>query len=752
MNKQKVKFVLVELGLFALQVLISRVEVFGLSPAGFPFAMLRIFYSHNIFVVTVEYLISKIWTFVQALNFLVVGFELVILALYYFALEFFKTKKKRLMMICFVIVSTAFDFYFSISSLQQVVLCSAGLVFKLALTLYFFKLFELFKKKFLFFKFSNFDYLMFSVFVFLIATGLFGFSVVRSYGALCLSCVVVLFLVRILPAEKFFIVTSMYSFALTLVSGNIFYLIFVGVMSVLMFNFKQFNKYWFAVASLVYFSICVPIFKIYSIISYFSLIFAVFLVIIIPQKWVLKLQLLFEQDALQILLLQKQENKILNLKSKLEKMSQTFELMKNNLKMLLVGKIDRMSASASLVEDVVGACCIDCENYQFCFKQNINKKVMLEKIVFQAIEKGEIEESYFGNGLQTYCIKKGELTKTVNQAANLYLSYESAMKGEDQSKLVIASEFENFADIFLNFAKIIENNEKINQKTSKRLKECIFNAMIDVKEVLVFESETGIKQVCVVSQNENLLKQEMVQVIEKVTKIKVRLKEIKHLEVSGLGFAVFEPAGRFKLEVAVSSKSKEMKNGDNVVVSKISDTKYFVALADGMGHGEGAHKVSKMVLSLVKSMFEVGIDNDLVIESVNKLLIPAGLDNFSTLDACVIDLENEICNFIKLGSSVSVIKHRNTSEIISSSSLPIGLVQNIKPQIISRSLCFGDVIFLASDGVVDSFESPEEFKAFINDTKIYNLQKHLDNVIFDAEYQTKHLDDMTIIGINLLKN
>ena len=65
---------------------------------------------------------------------------------------------------------------------------------------------------------------------------------------------------------------------------------------------------------------------------------------------------------------------------------------------------------------------------------------------------------------------------------------------------------------------------------------------------------------------------------------------------------------------------------------------------------------------------------------------------------------------------------------------------------------FDDVIFLASDGVVDSFASPDEFKAFINDTKIYNLQQHLDNIVFDAGYQSKHKDDMTIIGINLLKN
>ena len=63
------------------------------------------------------------------------------------------------------------------------------------------------------------------------------------------------------------------------------------------------------------------------------------------------------------------------------------------------------------------------------------------------------------------------------------------------------------------------------------------------------------------------------------------------------------------------------------------------------------------------------------------------------------------------------------------------------------------MIFLASDGIVDSFLSVENFKNFVNDAKIYDLQKYVDNVVFDAEnLNTKHPDDMTIIAVKLLKN
>ena len=202
----------------------------------------------------------------------------------------------------------------------------------------------------------------------------------------------------------------------------------------------------------------------------------------------------------------------------------------------------------------------------------------------------------------------------------------------------------------------------------------------------------------------------------------------------------------------VSTKSKEQSNGDNLCIEKISDDKFFIAIADGMGHGKSANKISKMVLELVKSMFSVGLDLELIIESVNKLLIPVGLDNFSTLDICVIDLNLKICSFIKLGSSVSVLKHKLTSEVVASKSLPVGIVQNIKPTVIQKRINDGDVIFLASDGVVDAFGDIERYKCFINDAKLINPQIFIDSIIEDIVASgIKHQDDMSIIAINLLK-
>ena len=128
-------------------------------------------------------------------------------------------------------------------------------------------------------------------------------------------------------------------------------------------------------------------------------------------------------------------------------------------------------------------------------------------------------------------------------------------------------------------------------------------------------------------------------------------------------------------------------------------------------------------------------------------------DNFSTLDAVVVDLKLAKCTFIKLGSSVSAIKHKEKTELILSDSLPVGIVQNLKPTIIVKPIQVGDVIVIASDGVVDCFDDSEEYKIFINDSKIEGLQRFADNVIFELGMTQKgKRDDMSIIALKLLKN
>lgn len=752
-KKDRLKIIVKELVLLLLQVIFSNVKMFenGVG-AGLAFAFARLFFGDNLLTTTAGFAVSKLVLFENLNGLLVAGYQIVLLTLYYFAKEVLKNKKPLMVAILFICFSNLLEFYLALESLSFLISFAVQFLASVLIFLFFVMIFQSYKNKFVLFRFSESDYLKLSCMIFLISLGLFCFEWVASFAGFFVLVFFSMLFAKVLPSDKFFVCLLVGAAGALFATNNLNFLLFTVLFIVMIIQFKELNKYFFALTSLCFLTALVFLMKLFDLAIIISIVAGVFVFVCLPSKWLTFLLELFVFEGQNIISQNVQQKRIDDIKSKLLLMSGTFSAMQRDFKYLLVGKIDREKASAELCQDVINKCCLTCENYKMCYMENINKRKMFESLMLKAIEKKGISMADMSNGAGVYCFKSAIVANEVNQTAKLFLKYESAMKNEDSSKLMIASELGNFADIFKNFAGFLSNKFKPNMKASKEIKEKLISVLVDAKEVLLLENEMGVEQISLIAANEQILKREVLSVMQKQTKLKLKLKSVVHLKESGLALATFVPDSNIRIEFAVTTKAKEQKNGDNVVVTKLSENRFFIAIADGMGHGEEANRISKMVLSLIRSMFEVGLDDNLIVESVNKLLIPAGLDSFSTLDACVIDTKAGVCTFIKMGSSVSVIKHQSTSEIVSSHSLPIGIVQNIKPTIVKKNIFAGDMIFLASDGVVDSFLSVDDFKSFVNDSKIYNLQKFTDDVVFEGQaLNAKHIDDMTIIGINLLK-
>lgn len=477
------------------------------------------------------------------------------------------------------------------------------------------------------------------------------------------------------------------------------------------------------------------------------------MVAFVPQKVIVKLIEFFEEKNLNIIRENLWLEKERDIKQNLLLMSKTLAKMQSDFRFLIVGKIDRKYASGELANDVICKCCETCENKMICANSLIDKKSLLTEYVYYAIMKGEVLVDELSIGFKTYCHKTASVVSEINKIAKKFVEFEASVKTEDESKLLISTELGNFSKLFQNFAKNIDSAPKINKNLSTLAKEMLVNNMVEVGDIGVFESKNGIEKIDVVADNNVMMRKELSETLSRMVKAKLQVKKLKHLELSGLSLISFMVASDLKAEFAISTSSKESVSGDNTLITKIDENRYFVAIADGMGHGKIAGKTSQMILELIKNMFLVGIDLDVIIDSINKLLLPVGLDNFSTLDAVIVDLRLSKCTFIKLGSSVSVIKHKEKTEVVSCESLPVGIVQNLRPTIVVRPIQAGDVVVLASDGVVDSFGEIDNYKVFVNDYKIDNLQRFADNVIFELNLQpNKHRDDMSIIALKLLKN
>ena len=753
MNKQKIKIILKETLIFIVQIAFSRVQFGQIFPVGFAFALSRVFFGANLLLVSLEYAISNIFVYQNFILLLSVAFEVVVLSLFYFFNEMYKIKRKKLVLFLFLFLSSAMKLYFAISLNIFWSEFLLEVVFKMIALFYFLKVYSVYQKKFIFLRCSNFDYLLFSIFIIFFVLGLFRYEVLAKSLGLCLFAFAVIFACRILPTDKFLL----FSMTIALCFGYVFSSVKLVVLSVLsmilLTPFSRIFKY-------IYLSLVIFVLFVMLEISgglqlqvVLSLATSVILLSCIPQKIIIKISDFFEEKNSNIIKENLWLEKEKDLKQNLMIMSKTLMKMQSDFKFLIVGKIDRKYASSELAKNVMMKCCDSCERKNICENSLIDKKNLLAEYIFYAISSGVIGVEELSLGFKTYCNKTNSIVNEINLISKQFLEFETSIKTEDESKLLIATELENFANLFQNFAKNIEKSTKINKNLSKITKEMLLNNMIDVLDIAVFEDKNGIEKIDIVAENNVMMRKELALELSKITRSKVQVKKLKHLDFSGLSLVSFVVANTLKAEFAVSTSSKEEVSGDNTLISRIDDNRFFVAIADGMGHGNKAGKTSKMILELIRNLFYVGIDLKIIIDSINKLLLPVGLDNFSTLDAVIVDLRLSKCTFIKLGSSVSALKQKEKTELVVCESLPVGIVQSLNPTIVVKPICAGDMIVLASDGVVDSFSDEEEFRVFVNDYKVGGLQRFVDNVIFELGMQAnKHRDDMSIIAIKLLKN
>lgn len=215
----------------------------------------------------------------------------------------------------------------------------------------------------------------------------------------------------------------------------------------------------------------------------------------------------------------------------------------------------------------------------------------------------------------------------------------------------------------------------------------------------------------------------------------------------------FVEEGVFMLTTGVVRRNRagESLCGDNFSVSKLDTQKAVLMLSDGMGSGENAYVKSEQIVELLEQLLEAGFCRELAIELLNSFISFMADGNVSTtLDLTMIDFYTGMADFIKLGASTTFIKRKDTVECIRSTSLPVGVLEQIEFDTCARKLYHGDIIVMISDGVLDGiiFENKETYLAdLIASIKTNNVQVIAETIMKDVEnmQRGKMRDDSTVL-------
>lgn len=332
---------------------------------------------------------------------------------------------------------------------------------------------------------------------------------------------------------------------------------------------------------------------------------------------------------------------------------------------------------------------------------------------------------------------------------------------------MVAEQIEDISRIIGNLGKEINLKMKFNTELEDAIYVAFDKEGLKIDQVTVLEKENGKFEIEIEKRSCFDRKQcddKIAPIVSKVIGREMVRKNyhcMMNQETGSCSFTLTE-SEKYKTATGVARIAKDKNNvcGDHYSCIDLNNGQYMVALSDGMGSGEKASKESTAAITLLEQLMEAGFDKDIAIKTINSILVLKSSEEiFSTMDLSILDLYNGKVEFAKIGAASSFIKRVNGEvEVIKSTSLPIGILNNVDIECFGKKLNNGDFIIMMSDGVLESDQTIEEKEnwviAALKQLNSKNPQVLAEKILDRAikKYGNHIEDDMTVLVSKIWKN
>ncbi len=217
------------------------------------------------------------------------------------------------------------------------------------------------------------------------------------------------------------------------------------------------------------------------------------------------------------------------------------------------------------------------------------------------------------------------------------------------------------------------------------------------------------------------------------------------------------PSWTYHLEIGIAQRAKKGTAicGDKVATLDLQEGKRALFISDGMGVGPKAAKESSVTVNLLYKLLETGFSTEVAVKTVNSIMAMRSTgDSFTTLDLAMVDLYSGECEFVKIGAAPSWIKRGHRLETISRGNLPIGILKNIEVESLKEELQLGDILVMASDGVLDQQAGEQGLMQALKEIKNDDPQRIAKMLLESTlkQNQGKAPDDITLLVARVDRN
>ena len=332
-----------------------------------------------------------------------------------------------------------------------------------------------------------------------------------------------------------------------------------------------------------------------------------------------------------------------------------------------------------------------------------------------------------------------------------------------ESRQVMAKQYVELSQLMHTFQQEMKKTVDVTKQVESLIKKRLKEKCIRVESLFMIEGENKRREAVLTIRTENgscITAKEVASMVGDVLKCSFR-PAIDSRPVVTTNSSVIrleeEPPFVMLYGVARAVKQKEEISGDNFSYTQLPKGKVMLGLCDGMGSGEQAYKESKSAIELTEQLLDAGFHPQTVVKVVHNALLLQKEDLHPlALDLAVIDLYTGICEIIKSGATVTLIKQEEQVTILEAEALPMGFLPEIEPTQMLYKLKDGDIIIMVTDGVIEAFdgeEKEESFKRFCSRLKGNNPKDLANKILLTAMagQDGDIKDDMTILVAGIWK-
>jgi stage II sporulation protein E len=422
-------------------------------------------------------------------------------------------------------------------------------------------------------------------------------------------------------------------------------------------------------------------------------------------------------------------------------------------------RLRRNSEINSVINSVVDKTCADCEARDICWKRDFYRTYQNMFALFDVIESdGKVDIDNLPVDLKKTCVKANQLVKTANYMFDIYrMNYKWSMKAQEGKK-VVEEQLMGISKILSSLSGQIESDVQFSGDIEEEIAAALDREGIDFNDIAAVKDKFGRMEVNIYREaclGKRECIKDIVPVVSRTLKRNMKRDKQTCVIKSGTDLCYFKlvEAVKYQISMGIARDIKDAGgvSGDNYSFTEFDNDKYMIALSDGMGTGPTAAMESNSAITMLEKYLEAGFDRITAIKAINSAMaLKSSVDNYTTIDLCMVDLYTGEAEIVKIGAASTYIKRCDGScEMICSSTLPVGILDNIDIESRHEKLLHGDLIVMLSDGVQEAGGSSDKdwILTALEQMDSKNPQQIAEELLRMAKERNggDKLDDMTVL-------